>query len=320
MAALEGAEAAVLMSSGMGAISCALLSLLRAGDHLLASSWIYGRTAELLTKEFASLGIAVSLVHPLEIRLWRRTMRRNTRAIFLATPMNPTCRVLDLAPMATMTKEAGIAFVVDSTVASPINLRPLEHGADVVIHSATEYFSGHRDGVGGVVCGTTPYVDEVRRKMMVWGHAPDPFAVWLLERGLKTLDVRVRRQNDSAMQIARWCVGQPEFSRVHYPGLENHPDHAIARATMHGFGAMMGIELAGGPAATEEFLRRLKVFRRAPGVGGVDSLVSEPRFTSHATETPEVRAAAGIPEGFLRLSIGIESAQELIGDLEHALH
>lgn len=320
LAALEGAEAALLLSSGMGATACAMLALLRPGDHLIASSWIYGGTVALLTKEFSSLGIEVTLVDPLETRVWRRALRKETRAIFIETPVNPTCRVLDLRPVSYVTKECGIALVVDSTFASPINLRPLEFGADVVIHSATKYLNGHHDVLGGVVCGTAPYIEEVRRKMMVWGQAPDPFAAWLLERGLKTLDVRVRRHNENAMRVAHWCSERKEIRRVHYPGLPDHPDHAHASELMDGFGGMMAIELTGGGPAAEQFLRKLRLFRHAPSLGGVDSLVSEPRFTSHAHVTADERARAGIPDGFLRLSIGIESANDLIGDIEQALH
>ena len=320
VAALEGAEAGVLLGSGMGATACALLALLRPGDHLLASSWIYGGAAALLTKEFAPLGIDVSLIDPVKPRAWRKELRKQTRAVFLETPVNPTCRVLDLRPISYITKEHGIALVVDSTFASPINLRPLEHGADVVIHSATKYLNGHSDVIGGVVCGTTSYVEEVRQKMMLWGQAPDPFGAWLLERGLKTLDVRIRRHNENAMHVAEWCAERKEIRVVHYPGLSSHPDHEVAKSTMGGFGGMMAIELAGGALAADKFLRKLKIFRHAPSLGGVDSLVSEPRFTSHAHLTAEQRAAAGIPDGFLRLSIGIESAKDLIGDIEQALH
>lgn len=320
VAALEGAEAAVLLGSGMGATACALLALLRPGDHLIASSWIYGGTAALLSKEFISMGVDVSLVDPLDTRVWRKHMRKATRAIFLESPVNPTCRVLDLRPVSYITKETGIALVVDSTFASPINFRPLEHGADVVIHSATKYLNGHHDVLAGIVCGTAPYIEEVRQKMILWGQAPDPFAAWLLERGLKTLDVRVHRHNENAMAIAEWCVGRKEIRKVHYPGLPEHPDHGVASAMLDGFGGMMAIELAGGVRATEKFIRKLKIIRHAPSLGGVDSLVSEPRFTSHAHLTPESRAQAGIPDGFLRLSIGIESAQDLIGDIEQALH
>jgi cystathionine beta-lyase/cystathionine gamma-synthase len=319
MAALEGAEAAVLLGSGMGATACALLALLRPGDHLIASSWIYGGATALLAKEFTALGVEVSHVDPLDTRVWRRRMRKETRAIFLETPVNPTCRVLDLRPVSYITKETGIALVVDSTFASPINFRPLEHGADVVIHSATKYLNGHHDVLAGVVCGTSSYIEEVRQKMILWGQAPDPFAAWLLERGLKTLDVRVQRHNENAMWVAEWCTGRKEIKRVHYPGLPDHPDHQIASNTLDGFGGMMAIELAGGTRATEKFIRKLKIIRHAPSLGGVDSLVSEPRFTSHAHLTAEARAQVGIPDGFLRMSIGIESANDLIGDIEQAL-
>jgi cystathionine beta-lyase/cystathionine gamma-synthase len=320
VAALEGAEAAVLLASGMGATACALLALLRPGDHLLASSWIYGGTGELLSQEFTALGIHVTLVNPLELRVWRKRLRKETRAIFVETPVNPTCRVLDLSSVSYLTKQSGIALVVDSTFASPVNFRPLEHGADVVIHSATKYLNGHHDVLGGVVCGTAPYVEEVKQKMKIWGQAPDPFAAWMLERGLKTLDVRVRRQNENAMRIAEWCAERKEIKKVHYPGLASHVDHEVAKATLDGYGGMLAIELAGGARAGERFLRKLRIIRHAPSLGGVDSLVSEPRFTSHTHLTAEQRAQAGIPDGFLRLSIGIESAQDLIGDIEQALH
>jgi cystathionine beta-lyase/cystathionine gamma-synthase len=319
IAALEGAEAAILLSSGMGATACALLALLRPGDHLLASEWIYGGATALLTQEFTSLGIEVTLVDPTIQRVWRKNLRKHTRAIFLESPVNPTCRVLDLRPVSYITKECGIALVVDSTFASPVNFRPIEHGADVVVHSATKYLNGHHDVLGGAVCGTAPYVEEVRQKMMMWGQAPDPFAGWLLERGLKTLDVRVQRHNENALRVAEWCEQSAEIRRVHYPGLPSHPDHATAKSMMSGFGGMMAIELAGGAAAATRFLQKLRIIRHAPSLGGVDSLVSEPRFTSHAHLSAKARAAAGVPDGFLRLSIGIESANDLIGDIEQAL-
>ncbi|HVZ79154.1 MAG TPA: PLP-dependent aspartate aminotransferase family protein [Gemmatimonadaceae bacterium] len=319
IAALEGAEASVLLASGMGATACALSALLRPGDHVLASSWIYGGTRVLLEREFAALGIEVSLVDPLEVRVWRRSLRPNTRVIFLETPVNPTCRVLDLKPVSFLCKQGSIALVVDATFASPINFRPLEHGADVVIHSATKYLNGHHDVLAGVVSGTAPYIEEVRQKMMLWGQAPDPFAAWLLERGLKTLDVRMERHNANAMRVAEWCASRKEFRAVHYPGLPSHPDHAVAKRTLDGFGGMMAVELAGGGRAAERMLRRLRVIQHAPSLGGVDSLASEPRFTSHAHLTPAARAAAGIPDGFVRLSIGIEGADDLIADLEQAL-
>ncbi|HYD54320.1 MAG TPA: aminotransferase class I/II-fold pyridoxal phosphate-dependent enzyme [Gemmatimonadaceae bacterium] len=318
VAQLEGAEAACVLASGMGATACALLALLRPGDHLLASNWIYGGTRQLLAQEFGAFGIQVSLVDPLETRVWRRRMRKETRAIFLESPVNPTCRVLDLRPVSYIAQELGIALVVDSTFASPINFRPMDHGADVVIHSATKYLNGHHDMVGGVVCGTETYIEEVRAKMMLWGQSPDPFACWLLERGLKTLDVRVRRQNENAMRIATWAEGFKGVRRVHYPGLPSHPDHEVACSQQLGFGGMLGVELVGGGRAAERAIRRMRLFRHAPSLGGVDSLVSEPRFSSHAGLSADERAKAGIPDGFLRLSVGIEDADDLIGDLEQS--
>lgn len=320
LAALDKAEACILTSSGMGATACALLALLRPGDHLLACRWIYGGTRQLIMEEFATLGIDVTLVDPMEPRGWRKRVRKETRAVFLESPVNPTCRVLDLRPVSYLTHEHGLALVVDSTFASPVNFRPLEHGADVVIHSTTKFLNGHHDVLGGAVLGTAPYIEEVRQKMIVWGQAPDPFACWMLERGLKTLDVRVRRQNENAMRIAHWCDDRKEVKAVHFPGLPDNPDHEAALAQMDGFGAMLGIELVGGGRAADRFIRKLRLIRHAPSLGGVDSLVSEPRHTSHAHLTSDERTKLGIPDGFLRLSIGIEDGDDLIADLEQALH
>jgi cystathionine beta-lyase/cystathionine gamma-synthase len=293
----------------MGATTCAMLALLRPGDHLVASSWLYGGTRQLLETEMTAMGIAVSFVNPSEARSWRKALRNETRAFLLESPVNPTCRVVDLRTVARL----------DSTFASPVNFRPLEHGADVVLHSATKYLNGHHDVLAGVVAGTASYIEEVRRKMMVWGQAPDPFACWLLERGLKTLGVRVERQNANAMRLAEWCRERKEIRRVHYPGLPDHPDHRIARETFDGFGGMLAIELAGGGRAADRFIRRLRLILHAPSLGGVDSLASEPRYTSHAHLTAEQRTRLGIPDGFVRLSVGIEDADDLIADVEQAL-
>jgi cystathionine beta-lyase/cystathionine gamma-synthase len=319
LAQLEGSEAALVLSSGMGATSCAMLALLRAGDHLVSSSWIYGGTRKLFTEDLPGMGIEVTFVNPLEPRGWRKALRKNTRVVFLESPVNPTCRVLELNSLQSLAHSEGIALVVDSTFASPVNFRPLEHGVDVVIHSATKYLNGHHDILAGVVCGNEPFIEEVRRKMMVWGQAPDPFACWLLERGLKTIDVRVKRQNENAMRIAEWCSKRPEFAKVHYPGLPSHPDHEIAKTLLDGFGGMMAIELKGGGPSAIRFIQRLKVFTYAASLGGVDSLVIEPRYSSHEHMTPDERARIGIPDGFLRVSVGIENAEDLIADIEQAL-
>lgn len=318
IAMLEGAESALLLSSGMGATACAMLALLRPGDHLLSSQYIYGGTYRLFMEEFVRMGIDVQLVDPWEPRVWRKNIRKETRAIFLETPVNPTCRVLDLRPISFLTRNSGIALVVDSTFASPINFRPIEHGADVVIHSATKYLNGHHDVLMGVVCGSEPYIDEVLQKEMLWGQTPDPFACWLLERGLKTLDVRVKRANETAQEVAQWAEKRKEVVQVHYPGLKSHPDHNVAKETLDGYGGMLALELKGGGKAADRFLKKLKLITHAPSLGGVDSLVCEPRYTSHAKMTSAQRAAIGIPDGFLRFSIGLESADDVIADLEQA--
>lgn len=319
IAMLEGSEAALVLSSGMGATACAMLALLRPGDHMISSSWIYGGTHKLFTQELVAMGIEVTFVNPDERRVFTNSMRQNTRVIFIESPVNPTGRVIDIAKLAILAKSAGIALVVDSTLASPINCRPISHGADVVIHSATKYLNGHHDILCGVVAGTSSYIEEVRRKMIIWGQAPDPFACWLLERGIKTLDVRVKRCNKNAMKVAEWCETRPEIRTVHYAGLPSHPDHNLAKKLHDGFGGIMSIELAGGADAADHFVRELKMIAHASSFGGVDTLVIEPRYSSHAHMTSDERAAIGIPDGFLRLSIGIENAEDIITDISQAL-
>jgi cystathionine beta-lyase/cystathionine gamma-synthase len=318
-ALMEGAESAVFLASGMAATALAHLAVLRPGDHLLASSWIYGGTRQLFDEEFGRFGIEVSYVCPDQPRLWRKLVRKSTRAIFLETPTNPLVRVIDLSPVAQIARDSGIALLVDGTFASPINFRPLEHGADVVISSATKYLNGHSDVIGGVVAGAPSIIEEVTRLMALWGQALDPHAAWLIARGLRTLEIRVQRHNANGLAIARWAAERPEFVRVHYPGLPDHPDHPIAAQTLDGFGGVVGLELKGGGRATERFLKRLKLVSHAPSLAGVESLISEPRFTSHRRLTEEQRAALGIPEGFVRLSCGIENADDIIADLEQAL-
>jgi cystathionine beta-lyase/cystathionine gamma-synthase len=319
LARLEGADDAIFVASGMGATALAHLAVLRPGDHLLTSEWIYGGTRRLFTEDFHRLGIEVSFVHPERRRDWRAKIRKNTRAIFVETPTNPVMRVLDLDWLSILTRERGIPLLVDSTFASPINFRPLEHGADIVIHSVTKYLNGHSDVIAGAVAGSAAVIEEVTQRMRVWGQAIDPHCAWLVERGMKTLELRVGRHNASALAVATWLESHSKVARVHYPGLASHPDHALAVRTLDGFGGMVGLELAGGPKAAERCLKALRLVTHAPSLGGVESLVSEPRFTSHAAMTAEQRATAGIPDGFLRLSIGLEDPDDLIADLQRGL-
>ena len=318
-ALLEGAEEAVFVASGMGATALAHLAVLRPGDHLVSSSWIYGGTQRLFDEQLGRFGIDITYVNPEKPRGWRKSVRKATRAIFLESPTNPLARVLDLGPVAQVANEFGLALLVDATFASPINFRPLEHGADVVITSATKYLNGHSDVVAGAVAGSAAVVEEVIRLMMLWGQAIDPHAAWLVDRGLRTLALRMERHNANGMAVARWAEQHPAVAKVHYPGLHSHPDHDLARESLPGFGGIVGLELEGGAGAATRMLGRLKLVIHAPSLGGVETLVSEPRRTSHRGLTADARAALGIPDGFLRLSCGVEDAADIIADLEQAL-
>jgi cystathionine beta-lyase/cystathionine gamma-synthase len=318
-ALLEGADDAIFVASGMGATALAHMAVLRPGDHLISSNWIYGGTQRLFDEELGRYGVEVTYVGPDQARGWRKAVRKSTRAIFVETPTNPLMRVIDLGPIAYVAEEFGLALLVDATFASPINFRPLEHGADVVITSATKYLNGHSDVIAGAVGGSVSFVEEVNRLMRLWGQAIDPHAAWLIDRGMRTLAVRMERHNANGMAVAQWAEKHPGISKVHYPGLPSHPDHPYAKSVLGGFGGMVGLELEGGAKAADRMLKRLKLVTHAPSLAGVETLVSEPRFTSHKGLGPEGRAKMGIPDGFLRLSCGIEDAEDIIGDLEQGL-
>ena len=318
-ALLEGAERAIFVASGMAATALAHLAVLRPGDHLISSRWIYGGTRVLFDTEFARHGIAITYVDPDRPRDWRKAIRKTTRAIFVEALTNPLMRVVDVPAIAKVTSDQGLALLVDATFCSPVNFRPLEHGADIVITSATKYINGHSDVIAGAVAGSAPVIDEVTRLMRSWGSSIDPHAAWLTERGLKTLALRVERSNTNAMAVAQWAAGRPEFTAVHYPGLASHPDHALASKLLAGYGGLVGLVLAGGAPAAHRFCAHLRVVTHAPSLAGVESLISEPRLTSHKALPPEERAAQGIPDGFLRLSCGCEDVDDIIADLAGGL-
>ncbi len=318
LAAMEGADSAIFLASGMGATALAHLAVLQPGDHLLATSLIYGGTRTLFSREFRRLGIDVTFVDPSTPREWRRRMRKSTRAIFVETPTNPVARVLDLEPLANLCRVNGMALIVDSTFASPVNFRPLEHGADIVIHSATKYLNGHSDVIAGAVASNSDVIEEVRRLLKSWGQAIDPHAAWLVERGMKTLAVRMARHNSNALALAQAVSEHPKVSAVMYPGLETHPDHELARELLDGYGGIVGIQVRGGARAAGRVLRRLRLARHAPSLGGVETLVSEPRVTSHAGLSVKERRAQGVSDGFIRVSVGIEDVDDVIADFMRA--
>ena len=319
LALLEGADAALFLASGMGATALAHLAVLRPGDHLLASEWIYGGVYRLFREEFGKLGIDVTFVNPTQQRTWKRALRKTTRAVFLETPTNPLLRVIDLEPVATVCKAEGLALIVDSTFASPVNFRPLEHGADLVCESATKYLNGHHDVTAGVVAGGTQAVERARAHLVDTGAVLDPFPAYLLRRGLKTLTLRLERAGENALALAHFLEEQPAVERVFYAGLESYPQHELARQQLDGFGGMLAFEAKGGQAAGEAFMNNLQLCARATSLGGVDTVVSHPASTSHRQFTQEQLAASGISPGLIRVSVGCEDADDLVADFRQAL-
>jgi cystathionine beta-lyase/cystathionine gamma-synthase len=305
------------VASGNAACALALLSCVGAGGHIAAQQELYGGTLRILNRELPRLGISVEYV-PLDGD-WQSAIRPQTGALLIELPVNPTLRVPDVRAAAAVARRHAIPLIVDATFASPINFRPLEHGADLVFHSATKYLGGHSDLTAGVVAGSAARVAEVKELHKSFGPVLDPHAVWLLERGVKTLDVRMARHNANGLAVARWLEAHPAVARVLYPGLASHPDHQRAVSLLGGFGGVVSLMVGGGDEAALRVTQRLRLMCVAPSLGGVETLVSMPLYTSHASLSREQRHAAGIGDGFIRLALGIEDAPDLIADLEQAL-
>jgi cystathionine beta-lyase/cystathionine gamma-synthase len=303
----------------MAAITTTLLAVLGAGGHLLAQDCLYGGTYGLLTEDFPALGLSFDLIDGDDPASWREQLRPNTRAIYLEAISNPLVRVSDLAAAVDFASAHGLVSIIDSTFATPINFRPAELGFDLSIHSATKYLNGHDDIAAGAVIGRRGLIGEITRKLNHLGASLDPHACFLLDRGLKTLAVRVRHQNESALKIARFLERHRHLAQVNYPGLETHPNHLRACELFDGFGGMLSFELRGGSAAAERFIAHTTIPIYAPSLGGVETLVTRPALTSHAAMTPAERARVGITDGLIRLSVGLESTDDLIQDFEFAL-
>jgi len=319
IAALENAPAALVTASGMAAISTTLLTVLSAGDRLLAQSCLYGGTHDLMTRDFATLGLAVDFIDADRRESWQAQLRPTTRAIYVEAMTNPLLQVADLEAVVEFARAHGLISIIDNTFASPVNFRPIEAGFDLSIHSATKYLNGHADIVAGVVSGGAELIERIRHKANHLGGSLDPHAAFLLSRGLKTLALRVRYQNESALRIARFLEGHRAVECVHYAGLESHPRHARARSLFAGFGGVLSFELKGPASRADEFAARVRLPIVAPSLGGVHTLLTRPATTSHAGLAPEERARLGIGDGLLRLSVGIESTEDLLEDLERAL-
>jgi cystathionine beta-lyase/cystathionine gamma-synthase len=319
LAALENAEAALVTGSGMAAISSTLITVLGTGGHLLAQNCLYGGTYDLLTNDFPELGYAVDFIDADEPASWREMLRQNTRALYVEAISNPLLQVPDLQAAVDFARRHGLVSIIDNTFASPINFRPAELGFDLSIHSATKYLNGHTDIVAGAVIGRRELVERITRKLNHLGGSLDPHACFLLSRGMKTLAVRVRYQNESALKIARFLEQHPLVARVNYPGLEGHANHLRACELFDGFGGVLSFELAGGVAMAENFIAHASIPISAPSLGGVETLMTRPATTSHAGMSAEDRAAAGIADGLIRISVGLETTDDLIEDFDRAL-
>jgi cystathionine beta-lyase/cystathionine gamma-synthase len=319
LAALEGAETALVTASGMAAISTTLLTFLSAGDHLLAQDTLYGGTHDFLTRDFAAFGISFDFVDPNDPKSWESKLRPETKAIYVETITNPLMQVADLEGITRFAKARQILSIVDNTFATPVNFRPIEHGFDLSLHSCTKYMNGHSDIVAGAVIGRLDLIGRIKHKLDHLGGSLDPHAAFLLHRGMKTLAVRVRHQNASALEIARFLEGRPEIARVNYPGLQSHPAHARAKKLFEGFGGMVSYELKGGAEAARRFLAATTIPLKAPSLGGVETLLTLPAVTSHAGMSREDRLRLGITDGLVRMSVGLEATEELIEDLGQAL-
>lgn len=320
LAELDGAPEAVLFGSGMASISTTLLTLLQAGDHLVAQREVYGATFDLVAHWLPRFGVEVTLVDP----VWSAAqltdaLRPHTKVVYSETPTNPTLRIADLRCVAQVAQRHGIVSVVDNTFASPSNQHPHELGIDVVIHAATKYLSGHSDILAGVVTAETTIAGRIRAARLCWGGVLDPHAAWLLIRGLKTLSLRVERQNESALRIAEFLSHDERVERVHYPFHPSHPQYALARAQMSGGGGVLSFELRGDAEQTRLFVEGLRRFALAPSLGGVESLVTIPALSTHTAMSNAERQRAGVSDQLVRLAIGVEPVEDLVADIRQAL-
>lgn len=316
---LEGAEAATSFSSGMAAISNTLFSVLRPGDHVVSIQDTYGGTNKLFIEFLPRFQIGVSLCDTKDHEAIEAAVAKGCKLLYLESPTNPTIKIVDIARLAAAAHRLGALVVVDNTLATPINQLPLGLGADLVIHSATKFLGGHADALGGVACGCTDLVKQIYHFREINGACLEPMSAYLLLRGMKTLHLRVRKQNENALEIARFLDSCPQVAKVYYPGLEGHENHEIAKRQMSGFGGVLSFALHGGFGAVKSFLPRLRYANLAANLGAVETVAGPPATTSHVESTPEERAASGIPETLIRYSAGIEDVDDLIGDLRQAL-
>jgi cystathionine beta-lyase/cystathionine gamma-synthase len=319
LAALENADEALVTASGMAAISSTLMTLLPAGSHLLVHHSLYGGTYDFVAKDFSHFGYTYDFIDGENPVSWEKHLKSETKAIYVETITNPLMMVPDLKAVVRFAREKGLVSIIDNTFATPMNFRPAEWGFDLSLHSCTKYLNGHSDIVAGAVIGRRELVEKIKGKLMHLGGSLDTHPCFLLQRGLKTLAVRIGHQNQSALEIARFLESHPAVSRVNYPGLESHPRHKRAAELFDGFGGMLSFELSGGTEAAERFFKKVSIPIIAPSLGGIETLLTRPVTTSHALLSPEELEKLGISEGLIRVSVGLEAADDLIDDFKQAL-
>ncbi len=318
IAALEKGESSLIFGSGMAAISTTLFAFLQKGDHIVLQRTLYGGTANLINEEFEKYGIEFSYVDSQTIEGFEEKLQPNTKVIYIETPSNPLLTITDIKAISGLAKKNGIVSMIDNTFASPVNQNPIDLGIDIVLHSATKYLGGHSDILAGAVVSTHEKIDQIFQVAKNFGGSLSDFTVWMLERSIKTLGLRVKRQNKNALKLAKWLAKQDDVAAVYYPGLKSHPDHEIAKKQMNGFGGMLSFELQEGIDASK-FQKELKLIKSSMSLAGVESTILSPTLTSHALLTEQERKNQGINDGLLRFSVGIEEKEDLIEDISQAI-
>jgi len=315
---LESAEDSILFGSGLGAVSSTMFSFLKSGDHVILHDSIYGGTINLVNTEFKKFNIDFSYIDINDVDLLKSTIKKNTRIIYFETPTNPLLQIVDISLISSLAKENNIISIIDNTFASPINQNPINFGIDLVIHSATKYLGGHSDILAGSVSGTKEHIEKIKKSGINYGANLSDYTVWLLERSIKTLSVRVNAQNQNALDLAKFLDENSLIKKVFYPGLVNHLSHEIASKQMKGFGGMMSFEVT-DKINSEDFVSDLKIISPTMSLAGVESSITSPSKTSHKKVDPQIRKKLGISDNLLRFSVGIEDIEDLMLDLDKSL-
>jgi len=315
---LESAEDSILFGSGLGAVSSTMFSFLKSGDHVILHDSIYGGTINLVNTEFKKFNIDFSYIDINDVDLLKSTIKKNTRIIYFETPTNPLLQIVDISLISSVAKENNIISIIDNTFACPINQNPINFGIDLVIHSATKYLGGHSDILAGTVSGTKEHIEKIKKSGINYGANLSDYTVWLLERSIKTLSVRVNAQNQNALDLAKFLDESPQIKKVYYPGLKNHLYHEIASKQMNGFGGMMSFEVT-DKINSEDFVSDLKIISPTMSLAGVESSITSPSKTSHKKVDPQIRKKLGISDNLLRFSVGIEDIDDLMLDLDKSL-